>query len=119
MIQARLTQDSKGNITAFEGKGHSGYAESGSDIVCAAVSVLSCTCVNALESVLGIRPNIWGGDDGFLAFTLPELDDAAMDRAQILMKALKQGLDDVACEYPRNLHVSIQRLSTHERRKST
>ena len=40
-------------IVGFEAKGHSGYAEEGSDIVCAAVSsVLWCT-LNGLESFLG------------------------------------------------------------------
>ena len=36
--------------------GHSGYAEEGSDIVCAAASVLFTACVNALETVTGIEP---------------------------------------------------------------
>ena len=36
-------------ITGFDSQGHSGYAESGSDIVCAAITSASrmnaCTCV--------------------------------------------------------------------------
>lgn len=45
-------------VTGFECKGHSGYAEEGRDIVCAAVSALTTACVNALETVAGVAPRV-------------------------------------------------------------
>ena len=49
MISAVLYQGRDG-LDACRITGHSGQAESGRDIVCAAVSILGCTCVNAMET---------------------------------------------------------------------
>ena len=40
-----------GQVTGFLCAGHAAYADEGQDIVCAAVSALTETCVNALERV--------------------------------------------------------------------
>ena len=102
MISAILYQGKDG-LTACRITGHSGHAEAGRDIVCAAVSILGCTCVNALESVCGVIPEITENDDGVLAFQLPVLNPEENAKAQILMGALKQGLSDLADSYPRNI----------------
>ena len=95
--------------TGFEARGHSGYAEHGSDIVCAAVSVLGCTIVNSLESVCGVTPDIAENDEGILDFTLPHpLDEHRAHDAQVLMAALHQGIADIAQQYPRYVTLSIQ-----------
>ena len=91
--------------------GHSGQAEAGRDIVCAAVSILGCTCVNALESVCGIIPLVTENEAGVLSFQLPEINPEENAKAQILMGALKQGLTDLADSYPRNVTLTIQSLS--------
>ena len=57
MINAVLYREGE-DLTGCRAEGHSGWAEAGSDIVCAAVSILTCTCVNALESVCGVIPRI-------------------------------------------------------------
>ncbi len=87
--------------------GHSGYAPAGRDIVCAAVSVLSCTCVNALESVCGVVPRVTGNENGLLTFELPETGGTQDRDAQVLMGALRQGLADVAEAYPQNVKLTI------------
>ena len=111
MISAVLYREGN-NLTGCRIEGHSGWGESGSDIVCAAVSILGCTCVNALESVCGIVPAVTENDDGILAFELPEMTEAENEKAQILMGALRQGLEDLTAEYPQNIT-----LSKTERRK--
>ena len=45
MTTVKFTLNEKNEITGFSVSGHSGYAEEGSDIVCAAVS----SCVQMLE----------------------------------------------------------------------
>ncbi len=108
MISARFRQDQDGQYTACEVSGHSGYAEEGSDIICAAVSALTVNCVNSLESVCGIRPAARGGKDGLVSFSLPGgLTPEQRHDAQILMRALKQGLSDIAGEYPKYVTFSI------------
>ena len=49
MIKVTIYQSSEGKISGFAVQGHAGYAESGSDIVCAAVSVLTQNTVNSIE----------------------------------------------------------------------
>ena len=110
MISATLYQGEDG-YTACRITGHSGQAEAGRDIVCAAVSILGCTCVNALESVCGIIPLVTENEAGVLSFQLPEINPEENAKAQILMGALKQGLTDLADAYPRNVTLTIQSLS--------
>ena len=112
MISAILYQGKDG-LTACRITGHSGQAEAGRDIVCAAVSILGCTCVNALESVCGLIPLVTENEEGVLAFRLPETTPEENAKAQILMGALQQGLTDLAESYPRNVKLTIQSLS-HE-----
>ncbi|MFH1513268.1 MAG: ribosomal-processing cysteine protease Prp, partial [Bacillota bacterium] len=61
-------------ISALKAQGHAGDDAAGGNIVCAAVSSLMHTAVNALESVAGIVPVI-GRDDrkALLSVTLPEI----------------------------------------------
>ena len=110
MISATLYQGKDG-LTACRITGHSGQAEAGRDIVCAAVSILGCTCVNAMESVCGIIPLVTENEEGLLAFQLSEITPEENAKAQILMGALKQGLTDLADAYPRNVKLTIQTLS--------
>ena len=108
MIRAVFSREGE-RLTGVRIAGHSGFAEHGSDIVCAAVSVLGCACVNSLESVCGVTPRLLENDEGILDFTLPHpLDDQHSHDAQILMAALHQGLGDIARQYPRHLTLSIQ-----------
>ena len=105
MIKAVLFLEGS-DLTGCRIEGHSGWSDAGNDIVCAAASILGCTCVNALESVCGVIPEITENDDGVLAFRLPEMTAEENAKAQILMGALKQGLSDLAEEYPRNITLS-------------
>ena len=114
MIRAILWRDAGGQYTGYQLEGHAGWADSGEDIVCAAASVLSITCLNALESVAGLVPEVTGGDNGSLRVRLPaKLTDAQRHDAQVLMGFLRQGLHDLSTDYPANVHFSIK-----ERRES-
>ena len=111
MITAVLYRE-EGRFTGYRASGHSGYAESGSDIVCAGVSALGCTCVNALESLLGVRVLMKENRDGLLDFALPPLEGEKCSGAQLLMGALGQGLSDLQEAYPGYVKFEIK-----ERRK--
>jgi len=112
MISAVLFRED-GRYTGYRASGHSGYAEAGSDIVCAGVSALSITCVNALESLLGVRVHPRTDEEsGLLRFTLPETEGKTAEGVQLLMGALGQGLKDLAESYPGYVTFEIE-----ERRK--
>lgn len=109
MIRTVLYRDDQGRLTGFSAKGHAGYAEEGSDIVCAAVSVLTITCVNTLEKVCGKQPNVTGGEDGLLSCSLPHgLSAAQMHDAQIVLQYLATGLQDLAGSYNKYIKLSVQ-----------
>ena len=56
MIQVSLVEGEDGYLRAFSMKGHAGFADSGRDIVCAAVSMLAINTVNAIETLLNGFP---------------------------------------------------------------
>ena len=98
MIRVSLYRNVRGDITGFSCKGHAGYAEEGSDIVCAAVSALSITCVNALQSVAGVAPEVTE-KDGFLTARLRE--DQMNHDSQVIFRTFEQGIRDMAASYPK------------------
>ncbi len=109
MIRAVLYRNGEGQFTGFSAKGHAGYAEEGSDIVCAGVSTLTITCVNSLEAVCGVSPKVSGGEDGLLSAFLPHsLTQAQAHDAQVLLSSLHVGLASLAETYPQYVHLSIQ-----------
>ena len=96
---------SEGNLTGFMCKGHSGFARAGKDIVCAAVSVLSTTCANALESVAGVVPEI-AVDDGYMKIVLPEGCDN--HDAQVILRTFEQGMRDIEASYPKYIQITTR-----------
>ena len=104
MIKAVLFREGD-HLTGCRIEGHSGWADEGHDIVCAAASILGCTCVNALESVCGVIPEIRENENGSLWFELPARTAEENGKAQILMGALRQGLSDLADEFPQNIQI--------------
>lgn len=103
----------QGYIIGFAAEGHSGYAESGCDIVCAAVSALTQTCELGLEEVLGINPDVTRDDArGLYMVRLPlNVNQAAIRRAQLLFRTLHTGLKSIESAYPK-----FVRVNANERR---
>ena len=101
----RITLHSRNDeITGFECSGHAGYAEAGSDIVCAAVSILTTTCANALESVAGVKPQV-KVSSGKMVLALPQ---GSGHDAQVILKSMRQGLRDLQAEYSEYLLLNEQ-----------
>lgn len=49
MILAMIIKSKQNDYYSIECKGHSGYSETGSDIICAAVSMLVINTINAID----------------------------------------------------------------------
>ena len=94
-------------ITGFDSQGHSGYAEAGADIVCAAISALTQSTLNGLKNVLKAPVMFDQDDDGaFIEASLtPEASEAEIQQAQLLLVTLEQGLQAIQRGYPRNLRI--------------
>ncbi|HCS93614.1 MAG: ribosomal-processing cysteine protease Prp [Bavariicoccus seileri] len=93
-----------GLFLGFTCKGHADFSEYGSDIVCAAVSALTLSTVNSLESIGKVVPQVESAadDGGYLKVRLPDsntLSKKQLDVCQILMQHLYLGLVSISEEY--------------------
>ena len=110
MTRCTLFVDSASRITGFSIKGHSGYAEEGSDIVCAGISALAITTENALCQLVKLSPTERGGEDGFLEVLLPEkMSESQIHDAQLLLSALHIGLENIAQAYPDYVRLTVRK----------
>ena len=99
----------QGAVLGFEAGGHAGETQSRrNDLVCCAVSVLTQTCVNALEAVAGVVPEVVLRD-GYLRCLLPEgVSGETMAAAQIIFRTALQGLTDIEKTNPKRIRVQQQ-----------
>jgi uncharacterized protein len=86
-----------GRLYGFRASGHTGYAPSGEDIVCAAVSALTQTALLGLGEVLKV-PVEWSMDEekGALRASVHE----STDGTELLLRTLEAGLKNIAKQYP-------------------
>ena len=99
-----------GTLTGYRAEGHTGYAEAGSDIVCAAVSALTQSTLNGLRSVLK-APVMFDVDDqrALLEASLtPQATTAQVEQAQLLLVTLLEGLRAIERSYPRNVRIFFE-----------
>ena len=98
---------SDGALLGYRANGHSGYAEAGADIVCAAISALTQTTLNGLKNVLKAPVMFDQDDDGAFieAILTPEASEDQIRQAQLLLVTLLDGLQAIQRGYPRNLRI--------------
>ena len=94
-------------ITGFEVQGHSGYADEGSDIVCAAVTSAVRLCECAINDVLGLEASVKVRQkDASISLKLPNgLGQTNESTCQTLLTALMVYLTELHEEYPENISV--------------
>ncbi|WP_067932990.1 ribosomal-processing cysteine protease Prp [Alicyclobacillus kakegawensis] len=93
-----------GRIHQFRLRGHAGYADVGSDIVCAAVSALVTNAINSCEALLRVVPECT--DDGDELFCrLPSHRISA--ETDLLFRSMVLGLEQISEQYPRHVQVRM------------
>lgn len=97
---------SKDGYKGFISDGHSGYAEAGSDIVCAAISVLTINTINSIESLAGDKVEA-SEKDGHLECRFPE---KTSEKADLLMDAMVLGLKSVEENYRESLRIEFEEV---------
>jgi uncharacterized protein YsxB (DUF464 family) len=97
-----------GHYSSFELDGHAYFDEAGSDIVCAAVSILSQTCVNALYELLKLDVVLYADEEkGYLKVDLPlPMSNIQLERSDLLIGQMIIGLTGIADMYPE--HVTVE-----------
>lgn len=94
-------------IVGFTVTGHSGYAEAGEDIVCAAVTSAVRLTECAVNDVLGLGASVKVKEDGAsISLKLPGgLGPTNESTCQTLLTALMVYLAELHGEYPENIMV--------------
>lgn len=101
MIQIKVIKKNQ-NILTLEATGHSGYAESGSDIVCSAVSTLMQALLNGLIEVVKIKPKyVYDEENAHMSITV----DSNVQQAQILMQTTYLALKGVSQGYSKFIKI--------------
>ncbi|HHT36546.1 MAG: ribosomal-processing cysteine protease Prp [Candidatus Wallacebacter cryptica] len=87
------------DIIGFSAEGHTGFADRGEDIVCAAISVLTQTAVIGLQQELGLKVDV-EIKDGLLQCRLPvQVDDRLWQQSQVILRVMYAGLRAILQEY--------------------
>jgi hypothetical protein len=97
MTHVTIYTDQNQAYTGFCCEGHSGFADAGSDIVCAGISTLVINTANAIEALT--RTQITAGanqEEGLITVNFPNGCDA---QAKLLVDAMVLGLQGIQKNY--------------------
>lgn len=92
-----------GNVVSFTVKGHSGFARSGEDVICASVSSAVYMAVNTVTEIAGQTCNVTE-KDGYLSFGTESLNEGA----QTVLKGLRLHLSELSKQYPKYITVNTE-----------
>ena len=99
-----------GVVAGVTCKGHTGYAEEGEDIVCAAVSSVVQTAVLGLMRLAGIDVEYKVDEkEGFLSATIPEKITAAQRHdADLILRTAYLGVSDLYEEFSDFINLEVE-----------
>ena len=94
-------------VIGFDVQGHSGYADAGADIVCAAITSAVRLVDATVNDVLGLAASVKvDEEEALISFRLPGgLSAAAEDCCQPLLTGLMVYLAQLHDEYPAHIEV--------------
>ncbi|MGM9550650.1 MAG: ribosomal-processing cysteine protease Prp [Clostridia bacterium] len=101
MIKFKVEKSESGKIVSIEVNGHSGYAECGSDIVCAAVSTAVQMTLNGIEE-MKLADISYSVNDGYLVCEIPEDREYGAD---LLLNSLMITIYEIAKQYKKYLFI--------------
>ncbi len=105
MIKAVFNRSDNGEISGFEVKGHANSSGKGEyDLICASVSAIGYTALGGLQELCGIE--CYEERNGYLKMDLPgNLSEETMKTAQIILKTMEIGLQQVEAQYTSYIRV--------------
>ena len=99
MIKFKAVSDTEGKITQFTVDGHSGFAESGEDIVCASVSSAVWLTINGIEKQ-NLAKLTYEQSDGFVNCIISEKSGSGAD---VLLDSLVMFITELESQYKKYL----------------
>ncbi|HKL73633.1 MAG TPA: ribosomal-processing cysteine protease Prp [Clostridia bacterium] len=109
MISIIISKGTQG-IEAVEIKGHSGYAKSGKDIVCSAVSAITQTALLGLKEVSTREVDFTINNEvGYLKFSVPQFSsEIEKIKQQTVLETMVIGLRDIQKGYDAFVKVEVR-----------
>lgn len=107
MIEIKILNTSDGKIHGFTISGHSGYAEFGKDIVCAAVSSVAYMVANTLTDILNVDASVKVDECGNMSV---KIDDKYISSCEVLLSGFKLHATLLEEQYPENLKVDYMEV---------
>lgn len=111
MITVTVELGSRGNLVAASATGHAGKGSPGSDIVCAAVTILLRTTMTVLHGAAspgnGIEICSETAGRGSLAFRVTAFGETDVPFLEYAAVFLREGLGSLAGEYPEAVAVNV------------
>ena len=108
MIEIEVVVGKDGTLKACKASGHAGAGKTGSDIVCAAVSVLMRTAFSVLSNQEGVVVQCDALVPGQMYFEAGYEDKKGKDFLFTTGVFLLYGLKSVAREFPKNCKISVK-----------
>lgn len=105
MTAVYLVRSADGRLCSCRADGHSGYAVKGTDIVCAAVTVLMRTALQVLSETDGVQVVSNTASRGVLSFSVKQIKfgEKINARLEYAGEFLEKGFSSLAHEYPANV----------------
>ena len=88
------------SIVGYKANGHSGYAEEGSDRICASISTALQMVLAGIQEKLNLNP-IVKIDDGFLDVSLRNIEKSKFNEIDILTETMFIFLKELTQQYPK------------------
>lgn len=103
MITVKFHKNKDNFVYGFEVKGHAGYAPSGSDIICSAVSALAHTAIGSFLDLTEYRIKYEISEaEGYMKCEIIDIDNSNRDdriTAEVLMKSFEIGCRQIINSY--------------------
>ena len=97
MTHVSIIKTRNGEYKGFNCIGHSGYAEAGEDIVCAAISVLVINAINSLEQLAGEKFKlVTNQEEGLIDC---RFEKNINEKSILLLDSMVLGLQEIKKQY--------------------
>lgn len=106
MTNITIYKSSDDGYKGFTCKGHSGYSDAGSDIVCASISILTINTINSLETLTHEDMIIKNDEDtGYIDCKFP---NRISEQSELLIDSMILGLEMIEEQYGKYVRLKIQ-----------
>ena len=97
MTHVSIIKTRNGEYKGFNCIGHSGYADAGEDIVCAAISVLVINTINSLDRLAGEKFKLVTNEEGGLIDC--RFEKSINEKSKLLLDSMVLGLGEIKKQY--------------------